>query len=209
MNFALFSAGISSAAASQISEIIGKPTGHITFAVITTAATPYIEKNFDLFPDWLNDDVADIKGHGFQTRFFRLEDVTPERIEAIRACDVIYFTGGNIYYLRYWIDKADFLDTIKYFANEKLYAGGSAGAILVTHDIGVYKNIDKPDVAPDFIPDGLKLVDAHILVHWNQLDLRKELEKVAAIYKKDNERNTFYLSDGQVLFLKFGEFQQI
>lgn len=209
MNFILFSAGISSVAAQKISEIVVKPIGKISFAVITSAATPAIESNYDLFPEWLNEDIGYIKEHGFLTTFYTLENLTEEIIEGIKKHDVLYITGGNLYYLRYWIEKSKFLPVIQYFAENKIYAGASAGAIVVTKDLAPYQAADKPELAPELITNGLHLIDAHILVHWHNPRHHQEIRNVADVYKKDTSTKIFYIEDGQALLVRSGQFMQI
>jgi peptidase E len=209
MNFILFSAGISSVAAQKISEIISKPIGNISLAIITSAATPAIKSNYDLFPEWLNEDIGNIKEHGFLTTFYTLENLTEEKIEEIKKHDVLYITGGNLFYLRYWIEKSKFLPVINHFAENKIYAGASAGAIVVTKDLAPYQAAEKIELAPELITTGLNLVDAHVLVHWHNPKHHQEIRNVADVYKKDESTKIFYIEDGQALLVRSGEFVQI
>lgn len=62
--------------------------------------------------------------------------------------DVIYFVGGNTFYLLYWIRKSGFGEIINQLLDQgKIYVGSSAGSIVMGPDIELagWDDINEPD----------------------------------------------------------------
>lgn len=93
---------------------------------------------------------------------------TDEINKAFREADIIYFTGGNTFFL---IDKIREMGVDKliekHLNSGKLYVGESAGAIICAKDLSYIKPMDavpKNFSQKDYL--GLGLIDYYIVPHY-------------------------------------------
>ena len=108
-----------------------------------------------------------------------------EEIERkLAACDLIYVTGGNTFYLLQELRKsgADKLIEVQVEAG-KLYIGESAGAIVTGPDIEFAKAMDSVKKAPELIGTaGLGLVDFYPVPHHTNSPFQKAVERIIDAY---------------------------
>ena len=111
-------------------------------------------------------------------------DISSEKyakIEAIfKAADVIYFTGGNSFFL---IDQLRRTGVDKLLKEElekgKLMIGESAGAIVCAPTVSYIERIDKrPADYSQKDDNGLNLIDYYILPHYLTIPFKKATEQI-------------------------------
>jgi dipeptidase E len=116
--------------------LVGKPRSTIKIAFIPTAA--FMEKLDDHEArDWLADDMERVKQFGSFFDVVSLADVTTsELIKRLSYVDVIFVGGGNPFYLSYWMEKSGLFAALPKLLESKVYAGLSAGSMIVTDSLG-------------------------------------------------------------------------
>lgn len=148
------------------------------------------------------------KGLGFNIEEVDLReyDTEDELKSALKNYDVMWFNGGNTFCLRWVIDqsvltKGLLKDVLKFGT---VYAGDSAGAIIVGPTLKHFDAADDPDVVPEAIYDGLGLVDFVVLPHYES---EKHGEIVKGIGKELEEdgRQTKPLTDEEFILMEDGE----
>ena len=111
-------------------------------------------------------------------------DISTEAYSTIQSvfeeADVIYFTGGNSFFLMDQLRKtgADGL-LKKELANGKLMIGESAGAIICAPSIQYIEQMDeKPEDYSQEDDAGIDLIDFYVLPHYLTAPFKKVTEKI-------------------------------
>lgn len=111
-------------------------------------------------------------------------DISSEAFQKIQAlfedADIIYFTGGNSFFLIDQLRKTGADKLLKqYIEKGKLFIGESAGAIVCAPTISY---IEKMDPIPEDYSQsdyaGLHLIDFYILPHYLTAPLKKVTEQI-------------------------------
>ena len=179
-------------------KLVGKKLSDTSFALIENAADPY--------PDDKKGFVRDTRRQ-FQSLGVKLEVVDLLEFEndvaalpdKLSSFDVIWFGGGNVYYLRWLMKKVGFDSLARELLNTGVvYGGGSAGAIVAGQTLKYFDIVDDPQLSPEIIYTGLDLTDFVVLPHWGCEKFQENLEKIKAEYKKDG-LNTVAIKDGQAV----------
>ena len=134
---------------------------------------------------WVKDEKKALSTCGFQVDEFSITGMSQKAIEErLNRVHILYFCGGNTFYLLDQVIKTGCDDVIKLKINEGvIYIGSSAGSMIVGTRIDLVSTIDESSKAPDLASTGLGIVDMSILPHWGSDDFRKEyLEGMAAMY---------------------------
>ena len=115
-------------------------------------------------------------------------DISTEAYSTIQSvfeeADVIYFTGGNSFFLMDQLRKtgADGL-LKKELANGKLMIGESAGAIICAPSIQYIEQMDeKPEDYSQEDDAGLDLIDFYVLPHYLTAPFKKVTEKIIYVF---------------------------
>lgn len=89
--------------------------------------------------------------------------------QKMEQTDIIYFTGGNTFYLLQEIYKQNFDQLLKkWFTKGKIIVAESAGAVVMGPNIEPVKFLDDVDRAPDLKSmRGLSLINFLPLVHYD------------------------------------------
>ncbi|MFA4826994.1 MAG: Type 1 glutamine amidotransferase-like domain-containing protein [Candidatus Shapirobacteria bacterium] len=105
---------------------------------------------------------------GFKVDEFSIKGMTKEEIEnKLKNKQIIYFCGGNTFYLLDQVIKTGCDEIITRKINEGvIYMGSSAGSMIVGTRIDLMSTIDEKSKAPDLKSTGLNIVDLSILPHW-------------------------------------------
>jgi dipeptidase E len=157
----------------------------ISFALIENAADPYgddvgfvLDTRSVLQSLGLRLDLVDLSEYKGQADNLK---------EKLSTFDVIWFGGGNTYYLR-WLMQVTGFDTIVKELLEKgiVYGGGSAGAIAAGKTLKHFDLVDDPNVSPELNYSGLGLTDLIIIPHWGTEKIHEELTAIQNLYKRDN-----------------------
>ena len=99
---------------------------------------------------------------------------------AFEEADVIYFTGGNSFFLIDQLRKTGIDELLKKeIMNGKLMIGESAGAIICSPTITYIEQMDKkPEDYSQEDDKGLSFVDYYILPHYLTAPFKKVTEKI-------------------------------
>ena len=88
--------------------------------------------------------------------------------KAFEKADIIYFTGGNTFFLIDLLKKTGVEKLVeKHVNSEKLYVGESAGAIICAKELSYIKLMD--EVPNDFSQEdysGLNFIDFYVVPHY-------------------------------------------
>lgn len=118
---------------------------------------------------------------GITVDILEISTATAEEIQTkIKNNDFIYITGGNTFYLlqelkRTGVDKL----IIEEVNAGKLYIGESAGAMIVSKNIGYAKAMDSVKKAPNLTEyDALSLVDFYPVPHYESSPFKKIVQNI-------------------------------
>lgn len=118
---------------------------------------------------WQIDDRNALVKAGFEVSDYTITGKTAAIIKKdFKKIDIIYFSGGNTFYLLEKIQQTKCANVIRDFVNSgKIYIGTSAGSIVAGPDIYPVYRLEKVREAPKLKGyKGLGLVDFVILPHW-------------------------------------------
>ena len=119
-------------------------------------------------------------------------DISTEAYSTIQAvfedADVIYFTGGNSFFLMDQLRKTETDELLKKeWANGKLMIGESAGAIICAPTIQYIEQMDeKPEDYSQEDNEGLDLIDFYVLPHYLTAPFKKITERIMAEFSDLN-----------------------
>ena len=119
-------------------------------------------------------------------------DISTEAYSTIQAvfedADVIYFTGGNSFFLMDQLRKTETDELLKKeLANGKLMIGESAGAIICAPTIQYIEQMDeKPEDYSQEDNEGLGLIDFYVLPHYLTAPFKKITERIMAEFSDLN-----------------------
>ena len=119
-------------------------------------------------------------------------DISTEAYSTIQSvfedADVIYFTGGNSFFLMDQLRKTETDKLLKKeLANGKLMIGESAGAIICAPTIQYIEQMDeKPEDYSQEDNEGLDLIDFYVLPHYLTAPFKKITERIMAEFSDLN-----------------------
>ena len=119
-------------------------------------------------------------------------DISTEAYSTIQAvfedADVIYFTGGNSFFLMDQLRKTETDELLKKeLANGKLMIGESAGAIICAPTIQYIEQMDeKPEDYSQEDNEGLDQIDFYVLPHYLTAPFKKITERIMAEFSDLN-----------------------
>ena len=171
--------------ADQVAKEIGKKGLKLLFIT-----TPVEVEEGNL--QWFKNDRKSLVDAGFTVSDYTITDKTRDEIEqTIRNHDVIYVSGGNVFYLLQKIQQSKCADVIKIYVEQgKIYIGTSAGSIIAGPDIYPARRLGKVEKAPNLKGyKGLGLVDFVVLPHWGSEDHKKIYldERLEHTYNTNNK----------------------
>jgi len=104
-----------------------------------------------------------------------------ERLRTVLSdADVIWVGGGNAFYLNWILEDSGARDLIVRMVKDgKIYAGGSAGAIVAGPTISGFETADDVSFAPKLVVDGMALTDIVVLPHWGGEHYGAIMERIA------------------------------
>ncbi len=119
-------------------------------------------------------------------------DISKEVYSTIKSvfedADIIYFTGGNSFFLIDQLRKTGTDELLKKeLANGKLMIGESAGAIICAPTIKYIEQMDeKPEDYSQEDDTGLNLIDFYVLPHYLTAPFKKVTEKIMTEFSNLN-----------------------
>lgn len=179
--------------------LIGKDPKNIRLALIENAAEVEQEPK-----DWvirnrralqnldLDLEIVDLKA------YFNDQSTLENKLA---SQDVIWIGGGNAYYLRWLLKKTGADRIIQELVSKGIvYAGGSAGAIVVGPTLKFFETADDPSAAPETILDGLSLTETVIVPHMDNPKFTSLISTINNKLKKAGYK-TAPLNDSQALVI--------
>lgn len=110
-----------------LEDLVGKPAKDTKIAFIPTAQNPERDDK-----EWLINDLYRIRQQGYYVDIIELTALKPQALlEALEDKDVIFVGGGNTFYLSYWLQKSGLFDALPKLLETKVYAGISAGSMVM------------------------------------------------------------------------------
>lgn len=161
------SAGISNESiAKALFDLVGKKPQETSLVFIPTASN--IE-NGD--KGWLIDDLTNLRKQNFKS--IEIADISAiDKIiwrPRLKSADILYFEGGDNFYLMEWINKSGLGRLLPQLLVNKVYVGVSAGSMVISKDLNLnslqilyQENLDRTE---DLL--GLNLVDFYFFPHLN------------------------------------------
>jgi len=132
MKILLTSTGLEGQIGDFFIKLLAKPTADFNLAFIPTAADPYQDKWF------MQKDLEVLTALGFNINIVDLKkDPALVKMDLVNS-QIIYFGGGNTFYLLDWVRKSGVDKYLKDLLNQNhYYVGASAGSILAGPDIAI------------------------------------------------------------------------
>ena len=118
---------------------------------------------------WLVDDLYRVKNLGFEVfDFVDISALSKEEVfKRLTKADVLFFGGGNPFYLYYWIKKIGLDKKIKGLLKKRVYFGVSAGSMVTNSYIALKpKKTSSSYISKNSKQKGLSLVDFSIKPHF-------------------------------------------
>jgi dipeptidase E len=177
MKLLLTSAGLTNTSiAKALFEMVGKKPEDTSLVFIPTASN--IEKGDK---DWLITDLLNLRNQHFKS--IEIADISalPKDVwlPRLEEADVIFFEGGNTFYLMDWIRKSGLETVLPKLLETKVYVGVSAGSMVMCSDLSLKlsqilyeEDLDKTEDMP-----GLGYVDFYVLPHLNSAYFTKLREE--------------------------------
>lgn len=167
MKLLLTSAGLSNGSITKaLFDLVGKKPEDTSLVFIPTASN--IE---DGDKGWLIDDLMNLRKQDFKSIEIADISAVDESIwrPRVEAADVLYFEGGDNFYLMEWLNKSGLAKILPQLLLNKVYVGVSAGSMVISRDLNLnssqilyQENMDRADDL-----QGLNLVDFYFFPHLN------------------------------------------
>lgn len=164
--------------------------------VINTGVVPY---GLTPKPEWYVRSVDPLRAISTEVEEVSLieEDIPAD---SLSNYDLIFVSGGNVFYLAYQLHETSWGTKISdYINNGGVYAGSSAGSIILTDNIEHFATADDPAKAPAICP-GLGLLSHAIVPHADNAKYSLLAADIALKYRADG-LEVILLNDNQVLVI--------
>lgn len=195
-------------------DLVGKSAAQTSIAFIPTAMNVTEGDK-----DWLVNDLYNINKQGLKS--FDVVDISalPKEVwlPRIEAADVLFFSGGNSFYLMHWINESGLTELLPELLKTRVWAGISAGS-MVTNPTLALSSKDKKIYYEEHFgnvgDEALGLVNFYTRPHFNSSDFpqasKAYLEDVAkdfsdTIYALD-DNSALKVVDGNVEIVSEGEY---
>lgn len=183
--------------ASALTELVGKEPNDTKIAYIPTGShCSRVDKGY------LIDNLSKIKDYGYYIDIIEITALSTEQIKsALNDVDVIFFGGGNAFYLSYWMQQKGLFEMLPEILETKVFAGISAGSMMAganfrmsSQALGINGDLSDETLenlgpAGESSARSLKLVDFVFKPHLNSAessDLRTE-EYVRSVANRVSE----------------------
>jgi dipeptidase E len=199
MKLLLTSSGITNdSIANALFELTGKKAEETTVVFIPTASN--IEQGDK---DWFITDLINLKKQGFKSIEITDISAVDEKIwkPSLERADVLFFEGGNTYYLMRWLNKSGLSKLLPELLKDKVYVGVSAGSMVTNPDFSLKLSqiIYEEDMLETEELKGLNFVDFYFLPHLNSEWFRKMRRENIKKVGKEINRTIYALDDNSAL----------
>ncbi|MFA5000507.1 MAG: Type 1 glutamine amidotransferase-like domain-containing protein [Patescibacteria group bacterium] len=154
---------------------------------------------------WQREDRDALVKAGFVVSDYTVTGQTKMSIaKEVKKADVIYFSGGNTFYL---LQQIQLSRSIGIFRNAvkagKIYIGTSAGSIVAGPDIYPTYRLDNAKQAPKLKGyKGLGLVDFVVLPHWGSRHFKERYLNQRLAHNYNTKNKLILLNDYQYIEIK-------
>jgi dipeptidase E len=209
MKLLLTSAGIANKSIEKaLFDLIIKKPENTSVVFIPTAANVEIGDK-----GWLIDDLVYLKKQNFKS--IDIADISAVKENIWRPkfedADVLFFEGGNEYYLMEWINKSGLNLLLPEFLKTKVYVGVSAGSMVAGKNLDV--KIMQTAYGEDFDKNQnmacLGLVDFNFFPHLNSPYFKKVREGLMKELIKEIPEKAYALDDASALKIVDGKIEAI
>jgi dipeptidase E len=178
-------------------DLVGKKPEETSLAFIPTAANVEMGNK-----GWFINDLINLKNQNFKSISIVDISAVPENIwkPQIEEADVLFFEGGNTYYLMEWINKTGLGKILPRLLESKVYVGVSAGSMITGSDIDLKlseilygEKTEKESVL------GLGYTDFYFLPHLNSPHFRNFTEEKIKEASKEFSKKVYALDDQSAL----------
>lgn len=209
MKLLLTSGGITNKSiARALFDLVGKKPENTSVVFIPTASN--VEKGDKT---WLIDDLINLKKQNFKSVDIADISAVGENIwrPKLEEADVLFFEGGDTYYLMEWINKSGLAHLLPNLLKSKVYVGVSAGSMVTNKNLAlgisqiVYEeDLDKTEEIP-----GLNFVDFYLLPHLNSPYFKNLREDFIKESVRNIPEKIYVLDDNSALKVVDGKVEVI
>jgi len=199
MKLLLTSGGITNGMIAQaLFELVGKKPEETSLVVIPTAANG---DNGD--KSWYIDDLNKLKNLNLKSIDIADISAAEENIwrKKIELADVIYFEGGDEFYLMEWVNRSGLKDWLPKLLETKVFAGASAGSMIAGKILNVRaskiiygESMDRDEDMP-----GLNLIDFFFLPHINSQYFTGARKETVKEFAQKHPEKIYALDDKSAL----------
>jgi len=193
--FLASSPSLSKAQTGELLRLVGKEKADKVL-VITAAVVPY---GLDPRPEWVDKQLEPLKEICSDLVETTLEDgdFLPDNLDEY---DFVFVSGGNTFYLAYRLRETGWdKKLIEYIQAGGVYAGSSAGSIILMDNIEHFSSADDPAKAPRAC-GGLNLIKEAVIPHADSEKYTELMDGIADNYRNDGFE-VISLNDDQVLVI--------
>lgn len=199
MKLLLTSNGLSNKSISKaLFKLVGKPAIKTIIAFIPTAMNVATGSK-----EWFIDDLNNIKKQ--KCKAIDIVDISalPKNIwlPKLETTDVLFFSGGNVFHLMYWLEKSGLAKLLPKLLRKKVYVGISAGSMVTNPTLALSSKDKKIYYDKTFgykNEKALNLVNFYVRPHLNSPDFphtrKKYIEKIS---QKAKIKKPIYALDDQ------------
>ena len=199
MKLLLTSSGITSKSiADALFEMVGKKPEDTKLVFIPTASS--VEAGDK---EWVTNDLLNLKKLNLNS--IEIVDISAMDEKnwkpIIEKTDVLFFEGGNTYFLMEWLNKSGLAKMLPELLKNKVYVGVSAGSMVVSKDLvlDISQKIYEEDLDKDYEMAGLNYVDFYFLPHLNSAYFTKVREDNIKNTVKDMKEKMYMMDDESAL----------
>ncbi|TSA58260.1 hypothetical protein D4R42_00060 [bacterium] len=209
MKLLLTSGGITNKSiADALFDLVGKKPQDTSLVFIPTAAN--IEKGDK---SWFIDDLLNLKKQNFKSIDIADISAVDRKIwePKLKEADVLFFEGGNTYYLMEWINKSGLAFLLPELLKSRVYVGASAGSMVASKDLSlkISQAIYEEDLDKTENMLGLNFVDFYFLPHLNSPYFKKLREDFIKETVKGMSERIYALDDNSALKVIDGKVEVI
>jgi dipeptidase E len=209
MKLLLTSGGITNPSiAKALSDLVGKKAEDTSLVFIPTASN--IESGDK---GWLIDDLVNLKRQNFKSLDIADISALDEKVWRPRfeAADVLFFEGGETYYLMEWINRSGLIALLPEYLKNKVYVGVSAGSMAASKDLAltISQIVYEEDLNQTENMAGLNLVDFYFLPHLNSPYFKNLREDFIRNATKDMKEKIYAMDDQSALKIVDGKIEVV
>jgi dipeptidase E len=216
MKLLLTSAGISNKSiVDALLSLTKKPFVKLHLAIIPTALN--IE---DGGKEWFIDDLVNCQKLGLKSIDIVDISALPKDVwfPRLKQADILFFEGGNTFYLMYWLKKSGLDKLLPKLLETKVYIGVSAGSMVACKHLGLStsKRLYDEGVEENCEDEGLNFVDFLIMPHLNspyftnvRLDkLKKIADEIGETFYAIDDDTAIKIDDEKMEIISEGEWKK-